>query len=91
MNLGQISAADEPEAKKRLDILVDWKETNLASEKDLVIRWAVRSVWIAEVFYEGRDVIGAIDLSLPLHLQVYQLGQQIAELRPDDKEAKTKT
>ncbi|KKN55610.1 hypothetical protein LCGC14_0580820 [marine sediment metagenome] len=85
MYLGQISAADEPEAKKRLDILVDWKETNLASEKDLVIRQAVRSVWIAEVFYEGRVGLRVINLSLPLHLQTYQLGQHIAELRPDDK------
>ena len=81
MNRAQTSAADEPEATKRFEEFIDWVKQNLASEKDLVVRRAVRSVWIAEVFYEGRDGLRAIDLSLPFHLQTYQLGHQIAGLK----------
>lgn len=80
MNLGQISHADEPEAKKSFENFSAWAQQNLASEKDLVIRWSARSVWIAEVFYKNRTEIGAIDLSLPLSLQTFQLGQQIHKL-----------
>ena len=81
MNKGQISAADEPEAKKSFEKFIGWVKQNLALEKDLVVRWSARSVWTADVFYQGQPKIGAIDLSLPLELQAYQLGQIIGKLK----------
>ena len=77
MTLGQISAADETEAKERFDKFVGWAEQALATEKDLVFRQAAYSVWVAEVFFPASSAIVKIDLTLPLALQAYQLGQLI--------------
>ena len=74
MNKGQISAADEPEAKKSFDKFLGWVEQDLGGNKYFVIRWAAYSVWVAEVFYIDQSAIAHIDLTLPLPLQAYQLG-----------------
>lgn len=81
MNQGQISAADEPEAKRSFEKFAGWVKQYLACEKDLVVQRSAKSVWIAEVFYENQAEISEIDLTLPLELQFYQLGQQINKLK----------
>lgn len=80
MNRAQISAADEQAGKKSFDKFVGWAKQYLASEKDLVFQRAAHSCWVAEVSYDAHTAIAIIDLKLPLHLQTYQLGQQIGKL-----------
>ena len=46
----------------------------------LTIRMAVYSPTILEVFDKCKEPIILIDLSLPIELQMYQLGQQINKL-----------
>ena len=85
MSLGQISMADTPRAMKSLKKFDALVKHYLSSETDLVVRGSVRSAWIAEIFYQGQEEIGVIDLSLPLELQFYCLGQQIDKLKGEVK------
>lgn len=63
--------------KKRLNEFKTFVRRYISAFNSLTIRWSTRSVFIAEVFNPDKDPIIEIDLSLPLGLQMYQLGYGI--------------